>query len=171
MRTFRRFKSILLLLIVIGSCLHLSYGQDEKKERQASETALIKNLIDSQDFDFVAQSVLPARGAIRQLSSLYDIAISKDSVVSYLPYFGRAYTVPYNSTEGGFKFTSTKFEYSASPTKKNGWDILIKPKDYNEVQELSFRIFNNGYASLRIVSLNREPISFQGYITERKQKK
>jgi hypothetical protein len=108
---------------------------------------------------------------MRQLTSLYDITISKDSVLSYLPYFGRAYRAPYNPDEVGLKFTSTKFDYTKTPNKKEGWDILIKPKDNTEVQQLSFTIFDNGSASLQVLSANRDPISFQGYIRERKQKK
>jgi len=166
----RRIKSVLFLLIVTSLCSHISYAQNAQTEKQASKNVLIKNLVDSQNFVFVAESVLPARGALRQLTSYYDIAISGDSLVSYLPYFGRAYVVPNDPTNIGFNFTSTKLEYSKTLNKKGRWDILIKPKDYNEVQQLSFQIFNNGSASLRIISLNREPISFQGYVTGRKQK-
>jgi hypothetical protein len=115
--------------------------------------------------------VSPMRGATRQLTSYYDITVSRDSLVSYLPYFGRAHVEPRDPTNIGFNFTSTKFEYTKTTTKKGGSDILIKPKDYTEVQNLSFRIFDNGSASLQVNSLNRDPISFQGYITERKQKK
>jgi hypothetical protein len=169
---FRRIiKSILFLFIAITSCLYIGHAQDGQKEKQLSKDIAIKNLVDSQNFVFVAQSALPTRGALRQLTSYYDIAISRDSVVSYLPYFGRAYSVPYNSTDIGLKFTSTKFEYTKTVDKKGRWNILIKPKDYSEARELSFQIFNNGSATLRIISLNREPISFQGYIQERKRRK
>jgi hypothetical protein len=172
MKTFRRtIKSTIFLLIVTANCSYIGYAQNEQKEKEASKNAVIKNLVDSQNFVFVPQSVLPVRGALRQLTSYYDITISRDSLVSYLPYFGRAYAAPADPTNIGFNFTSTKFEYSKTLNKKGRWDILIKPKDYNEVQQLSFQIFNNGSASLRVISLNREPISFQGYITERKQRK
>ena len=42
------------------------------------------------------------------LSPYYYLKVSKDTVVAYLPYFGRAYTAPADPTEGGIKFTSTK---------------------------------------------------------------
>jgi hypothetical protein len=172
MKTFERYTRLLFLLLIIGtSFFQFSYAQDEKKEKQDAKKAVIKNLIDSQDFDFVAQTVLPQRGVTRQLTSIYNIAISKDSVVSDLPYFGRAYSAPYNPSEVGLKFTSTKFELTKTPGKKSGWNILIKPKDYTEVQQLSFRIFENGSASLNIINLNRDAISFQGFIKERRGRK
>jgi hypothetical protein len=172
MKTFEKYtRPIFLLLIIVASFLQISYGQNEKKEKQDAKRETIENLIDSQDFDFVAQIVLPQRGVTRQLTSIYDITISKDSVVSDLPYFGRAYSVPYNPSEVGLKFTSTKFEYTKTAGKKGGWNILIKPKDYTDVQQLSFRIFENGSASLNIISLNRDAISFHGFIKERSSKK
>ncbi|MEP6595126.1 MAG: DUF4251 domain-containing protein [Ginsengibacter sp.] len=172
MKTLKRIiKPVFFFLIVCITCSYIAYAQGEKKEKQATKAALIKNLIDSQNFVFVPQSVLPLRGTTRQLTSYYDIVLSKDSLVSYLPYFGRSYSAPSDPTDIGFNFTSTKFEYTNTPTKKGGWDILVKPKDYREVKELSFRIFDNGSASLNITPLNRDPISFQGYIKDRKQRK
>ncbi len=95
----------------------------------------------------------------------------KNSCKSYLPYFGRAYSVQFNSTNIGFDFTSTNFDYQIIPQQKGGWDILIRPKDQNDNQQFSFVIFNNGSASLNITSVNRSPISYEGYITERKRKR
>ena len=164
-------KLLLLTMAIVASFVHVTYAQNEKEERQAAKKLLADSLINLQNFDFVARAVLPLRGVNRQLTSIYDITVSKDSVVSDLPYFGRAYSVPYNSIDGGFKFISTKFEYTKTPAKKDGWNIIIKPKDYTEVQQLSFRIFENGSASLSIISVNREPISFQGFIRGRKQRK
>jgi len=164
-------KSILFFSIVCITCLQIAHAQDEKKEKQVSKAALIKNLVDSQNFVFAAQSVLPLRGATRQLSSYYDVAISKDSLVMYLPYFGRAYTAPQDPANVGLNFTSTNFGYSKIAGKKGGWDITIRPKDHTEVHELLFRIFDNGSTSLQVISVNRDQISFQGYITEKRQKK
>ncbi|HTE29828.1 MAG TPA: DUF4251 domain-containing protein, partial [Chryseolinea sp.] len=60
-------------------------------------------------------------------------------------------------------FTSVSFDYKYSQRKK-GWDLTIKPKDANGIQDLSFTIFDNGTASLRVNSINRQPISFNGYL-------
>ncbi len=130
MKTFKRIiKSVFFFLIVCTTCLHIAHAQDEKKEKRATKAVFIKNLVDSQNFVFVPQSVLPLRGTTRQLTSYYDITVSKDSLVSYLPYFGRSYAAPHDPTNIGFNFTSTKFEYTKTATKKGGWDILIKSKD------------------------------------------
>lgn len=124
-----------------------------------------KNLIESKEFVFRAQTALPLSGSSRQLTSEYDLRVSPNSVVSYLPYFGRAYFLPYGSTEGGFNFTSTKFLYSAKPAKKGGWEINIKPSDVQDIREFFLTISENGYGTLQVLSNNRQPISFSGYVT------
>jgi hypothetical protein len=75
------------------------------------------------------------------------------------------------SSEGGIHFTSTNFEYKVTERKKGGWDIVIKPKDVQAVQEFNFSIFDSGSASLQVNSTNRQPISFNGYVSEKKKKK
>jgi hypothetical protein len=166
MKTIKSIKKTAqFFLIVAASCLHIVYAQDSAK------TSAVKNMVDSKNYVFVAQTVLPVSGRTRQLTSYYDLTVSKDTIVSSLPYFGRAYTAPINPSEGGINFKSTNFEYTVKDRKKGGWDILIKPKDANDVQQLLITVFENGIASLQVISSNRQAISFNGYITERKQNK
>jgi hypothetical protein len=109
-------------------------------------------------------------GRSRQLTSDYDVKVAKDSIISYLPYFGRAYTAPLDPTRGGIQFKSKDFEYTISNKRKGGWDILIKPKDVDDVRQLSLMISEDGYGSLQVLSNNRQPIIFNGYVTARKQR-
>jgi hypothetical protein len=60
----------------------------------------------------------------------------KDTINAYLPFYGKAYSIPYGSNEGGIKFTSTDFNYTLTPKKKGSWDITIIPKDYRDVQQI-----------------------------------
>ena len=125
----------------------------------------IKNSIENKQFVFQAQTAIPASGVSRPLTSLYDLKVSGNSVVSSLPFFGRAYSLPYGSTEGGFNFTSTKFDYSVVNRKKGGWDISIKPKDVQDFREFSLNISENGFGTLQVLSNNRQSISFTGRVT------
>ena len=134
---------------------------------QAQDEAVIKNIVESQHFIFKAQIALPSGSASRQLESdYYDVKILKDSVIAFLPYFGRAYSVTNYPSDGGINFTSTKFDYSITKGKKGGWDISIKPKDAIDIRELSFSISVGGSAQLQVMSDNRQPISFYGYVTD-----
>jgi hypothetical protein len=123
----------------------------------------IKNMIDSSQFVFVAERVTPLRGGTRHLTSRYDVIVKKDSLDCALPYFGRAYQAPIDPSKGGIQFTSTNFSYKQN-SNNNGWEVLIKPNDNSDVQQLMFNIFGNGTATLNVVNTHREPISFYGHI-------
>lgn len=156
-------------ILLLGA--HAALAQDTKQSKKEKKEAAIKKLIDSQNYVFKAQSAMPMNGATRQLNYDYDFRVSKDTVEAYLPYFGRAYTAPMDDSQGGIKFISKDFEYSNIPGKKQGWDITIKPKDVPDVQIVSLSISSDGYASLQVTSNSKQPISFNGIITEKKSKK
>ena len=108
------------------------------------DKSTVKTIVESKQFIFHAQTALPSSGRSRQLTTEYDLRIFPDSLVSNLPFYGRAYSVPYGSSDGGFHFTSTKFEYAATPGKKKGWDITIKPKDVTDFREFSLSLSDDG---------------------------
>ena len=135
-------------------------------DAQDKDAAATQKIVESRNFVFRAQTASSQRGRVQQLTSEYDLSIKRDSIVSWLPFFGRAYTAPINNTEGGIKFTSTDFSYSPRKGKKESWEINIKPNDVQEVQSLYLRVYANGTASLQVTSTNRDMMSFNGYIKE-----
>ncbi|GAC1301826.1 MAG: DUF4251 domain-containing protein [Mucilaginibacter sp.] len=162
---------ISVILMAASACFATAGAQTPK---QAVKAQAVKNMVNNMNFVFQANYVNPQRGGGRSLDYGYDLAILKDTVTAYLPYFGRAYVAPTDPTEGGIKFKTTHFDYKAKTNKKGGWDILIVPKDKNisdmrDVQSLRLSITSSGYASLSVTSTNRDPISFDGYI-EKKRK-
>jgi len=157
-------KNVWLAIIAFICLPGIGLAQQQKKDRKAE----IKTMVESQNYVFKAQTALPTAGAIRQLTSDFDLRVSKDTIVSDLPYFGRAYTAPLNPSEGPLEFTTTKFQYTMSNNKKGGWNVTIAPKDVTDPRELIMTIFDNGSASVIVNSNNRQPISFNGYITSKK---
>src|SRR6476660_9739677 len=71
------------------------------------DQSVVKTSVESKQFIFHAQTAMPTSGRSRQLTTEYDLRIFPDSLVSNLPFYGRAYSVPYGSSDGGFHFTST----------------------------------------------------------------
>lgn len=134
-------------------------------QAQEKEPAEVKKMLDERNYIFKAQTVNPQQGRMRQLTPEYDLTVTRDTIISYLPYFGRAYSAPIDPTKGGIKFTSTDFVYEAKEKKKS-WEIRIRPKDASDVQDVYLTVFTNGRASLRVNSVNRQPISFNGYLVE-----
>jgi hypothetical protein len=126
----------------------------------------VKPLIDSQEFSFLVQIVQPLHGPTRHMTTdLYTLEITRDKIISDLPYFGRAYTAPMDPTQSVLQFTSNKFSYTITPRKKDGWIVLIKPKDNQDVQQLQLTIGSDGYTILQVILTSRDGISFNGVIT------
>jgi hypothetical protein len=159
-----KYSRLLGLAIIAFALFPLTGTAQNKKDKKAQ----IKSIVEAQNYVFKAQSALPTAGAVRQLNGDYDLRISKDTIFSDLPYFGRAYTAPLNPSEGPLRFISTDFQYSIATRKKGGWNVTITPKDVQDPRQLNMSIFDNGTASVVVTSYNRQPISFNGYVTARK---
>lgn len=169
MKNWFRLSIYCVLCISLASCL-----SKKKLQAQHEKEVALQKMINQQSFVFKAQFANPLGWRQINLNYDYDVSVSKDSVISYLPYFGRAYVAPINPTdpkETGIQFTSTKFDYHLDSTKHSGWQIIITPHDVKDIRQFIFDITQSGYATLSVNSLNRQQISFNGYITEKVIKK
>jgi len=160
----KTLRYLCILVLIVGAGLNTTFAQNSKKDKKAEKEATIKKNVDGQNYTFTANYVLPQRGGGKQLTeTYYDLKVNKDSVIAFLPYYGRAYfDVPYNG-DTGMKFTSTKFSYSVKP-KRKGWEVTIIPRDAKNIDKVMLNISPDGYATLSINSTNRDFISYDGYL-------
>src|SRR3954452_8924651 len=122
----------------------------------------MQELVNSKHYTFVAQYAQPLRGRQITLTTEYTLTVHNDSLISYLPYYGQAYVAPINPSDAGIEFTSTNFDYAATPGKKGSYDIVIKPKDEAKANQMIFSVNSTGYANLQVLSTNRQAINFRG---------
>ncbi|MDE6985366.1 MAG: DUF4251 domain-containing protein, partial [Bacteroides acidifaciens] len=86
-------KQILMLLLALLVGLPTLSAQSKKEKKEQKKEAVTK-LIASENYKIDVQTALPMRGRSVPLTSPYSLKIRNDSVISYLPYFGRAYSIP-----------------------------------------------------------------------------
>ncbi len=134
---------------------------------QEKNEAALKTILATKTFVFKAQSAWPLQGNTIQLTPGFDMKVFDDSINTYLPYYGRAYQAGYTNN-GGISFTSTKFEYRLKDNGKKGWELIIKPADVKEINQLIYSVATSGYATLQVTSNNRQAISFYGIIEKTK---
>ena len=145
-----------------------------------SSTENYGEIIGQQQYTFQAQNVTPTEDSrynprlmfpngsnLYNLSYGYNVRVTRDSVIAYLPFFGRAYTAPLDPSKGGIEFTSTNFDYKQTMRKKN-YQITINPKDVRDIRSVNITISPDGYAYLQVLSQNRTPISYNGIIESNK---
>lgn len=146
------------------------------QQQATSSASAVSDAVTARNYTFVATSVFPTEDSrfnprllfpnasnLYQLTSRYDVRVTPDSVIAYLPFFGRSYTAPMDPTKGGIKFTSTRFDYKKTQ-RKNNYEIEITPRDDREVRSLYLTVAPSGFASLRVLSVNKTPISFNGNV-------
>ncbi|MBI5370959.1 MAG: DUF4251 domain-containing protein [Sphingobacteriales bacterium] len=114
---------------------------------------------------FAADQADPQYGRNRSLDAGYEVKCSKEKLVVYLPYFGRAYSgAGVYSNQRPLDFTSRDFNLSKEKDNKGRWLVTIRPKDAADIAALRFTFFENGTASLDAELSSRSPVSFRGYV-------
>src|SRR3978361_604060 len=98
---------IRILIITVFTTLFLT-----NVKAQNLTTAQVDSVINSKHYTFKAERMNPQRGGQKYLTSEYFLRVAGDSLISTLPYFGRAYTAPVNPEDAGYDFTSTSFDYN-----------------------------------------------------------
>ena len=92
MKTNRRI--MLLILFIAGTGIFTLQAQNWEERKELKEQT-VKEKIESENYRIDINTAYPRRGRMIPLTSIYSVTIRNDSVFSQLPYFGRAYSIPY----------------------------------------------------------------------------
>jgi hypothetical protein len=125
-----------------------------------------KQLLDGQNFAFIAQWMSPLGSSAKQLTSPYYMSVSKDSVIADLPYSGKNNSAFSEISGTGIHFTSTKYTYSNKPGKK-GWGVTIQIQDGGDGTQMYLKVAPDGSASLQVSCNSKDRISYSGYIASK----
>ena len=149
----------LLLFLFLSAC---SQG---KKVSSGDTQEEVVQAINNDNWVFTAYNSNPQIGRTRSgLTGVNEARYTKDSLIVYLPYFGRLYSgSEAMNSRGPLDFTSTSFEV-VKEKKNDSWTITIKPKDHSPVQSMYFTLYENGSAQLNVTLTNRSPISYTGVV-------
>lgn len=124
----------------------------------------VLSMLQERRYQFVPQTANPTGARTRQLTADFFLQVSPDTIQSYLPYFGRAFSAPITPGTGAMDFTITNFEYNVTQGKKDRQEITIRPRGGTDVREMTLYVYPNGNASLIAMSNNRQPISYNGHV-------
>lgn len=155
----------LLATIFIVGCSTTMYNADgtkmTKEQIRAARTQHVLDGIANRQFKINVDRMYPSRMPARHLSTLYSLEVKGDTIVSYLPYFGRAYSVPYGGGKG-LNFIGIMNYYEPRQGKKNEIIVDIGVENEEDTYVYSLSIFDNGNTDINVHSRNRELIMFSG---------
>lgn len=153
-----------------------------------ADSQTITELINTDDFSFRAERATPTNyDVINVMNSMpnststrildlsgsnYSVDLRKDKLEVTLPYFGRVFNPTYgNTSQNSYRFTSKDFAVTKSQGKKGKWIVKIKVNDQSTVDEIIIEVFKNGKAYTSIRSNDRQPISYDGFISKNEVEK
>ena len=155
----KRFNGYSFLLVMIGliSCK----VSEEKAAQMAELSANVTNALNNRDFKIVIDRMYPMRGSSRHVSYVYSVEVRNDTLISYLPYFGRAYNVPYGGGKG-LNFTAPIGSYQEFMKRNGQRHIEIGVTNDEDTYFYTIEVFDNGSSSVDVRARQRERISFSG---------
>lgn len=138
-------------------------GAQEKANSQDQIAETIQKALDAQTYKIDVDYMYPMKGRSRALTSLYSLEVKNDSIYSYLPYVGEAYSVPYGGGKG-LNFRAPISQYESKAGKKGVTEVILKTR--NEEDSYTFRItvYKDGTSRIHVQPNNRQSISFSGKI-------
>ena len=150
----KQLLSITVILFLTTLLLCGCATTEERAARAAAKAAKVQTALAERQFKLSINRMYPLRGGTRQLSFGYSIEVRNDSLISYLPFFGRAYSVPYGGGKA-LNFSERIGSYQET-LKADG----VKNDEDTYVYFLD--VYDNGKATVDVQSYERDRISFSG---------
>jgi len=151
-------------LFVILAAILIACGSmtpAEKAERQARLAQAVDKALAERHYKVRISMMYPNRGMAVNVTSDYSLEVKGDTLVSYLPYFGRAYNVPYGGGKG-LNFTALISEYSSEKNRHGATVVTIKVKNDEDVYSYLLEIYDNGSTTINLMARERESINYSG---------
>lgn len=164
---------LLFVLLVLPHALPASAGRNnDRKTRRAEQAAATARSVDSilrsERFLFVPNRVVTQITGIpyANLNTYYEVAVTPDSLVCSLPYYGYVYNTIYNPDRSPFFFTAPDpaIRVENLPAgKQKGWIVIgAHERSNHRSYILTFEIFDIGETSLTIQGSGTQHLQFLG---------
>lgn len=162
-----KLKQVTILIVSAVNLLMTACSTMTAAEKAAKAQAVEKALA-SRHYVVDVRVMYPRRGSAVHVSSNYSLEVRGDTLVSYLPYIGRAYSIPYGGGKG-LNFTAPISGYEYSKDKAGRMRIRIVTNNDEDVIEYVLELFDNGQASIDFQSRERESISYSGELITKEE--
>lgn len=153
-----RLLFIMGIALLLGGQSLLGQSKKELKEQKALE---VKELINSGRYTIEVDRAIPMNGKQVNLTSMYNLELRGDSAVSYLPYFGRAYTAPYGGGNG-LRFDESIKDLELSYDKKGTAKVKFSVRTSEDNYTFNVQVFSNASAIINVTPVNKQGITFYG---------
>lgn len=165
---------ISILTILIALCINVGFAQETDKkqakaERKAEKQKQVEAIINARTFLFTARTAIPqGYKTVNLNTNMYNVSFAPENIISYLPYYGRAYSGAGYGNDSGIKFEGKPEEFTVTKGKKN-YTVKAVVKGERDQFSLILTVSFEGSASLTVNSNSRSSISYNGVISEQEK--
>lgn len=152
--------SLMAAALLFQGCGVLTESREDRAARLERTAQLVDEGVKAGDFKMEIRMMNPLRGGARHVDN-YSVKVKDGHIVSYLPYFGRAWDLPYGGGHG-LNFEADIEESAAFREADGSYTVRLLIKTDEDTHVYTFQFFQNGSASLLVQSKNREPINYSG---------
>lgn len=150
----------------------------------ASQTVVnpekVQQLITAKEFSFQAERANPvSMDAINVIASMksngnqilnlspgYSVNFYTHKIDSHLPYFGRVFMPSLNPDKNSFDFSVDQFTLDTSKSTSKKSVFIYSVQHSQNINKMVLEIYPNGRAYLSVDASDRQPISYDGYISD-----
>lgn len=166
---------ILTLLSLIASVHPLTAQKISKAEKaalQQEEFIKTRQLVESNRFRIDIDRVYPQGGKdVTRFNPRGTVTIDDTLAKGTLPFFGRAYSLPYGEG-GGIEFDAPVRDRTIKIERKKKRNIILyqfSVKGKGDTYRISLEINAGGNCSVNLISNNRASISYSGTVSPLKE--
>ena len=159
MKKYKGIFAVAFAATLLAACSTLTTA--EKAERDAKIAQAVEAALNSRHYRVEIEWMYPNGSRARNVLSDYMMEVRGDTLLSYLPYFGRAYEVPYGGGKG-MEFIAPITNYHSVKSGKDATEISMTVDDDEDVLQYRMKIFDNGKTDINVESRKRGNISYSG---------
>ena len=155
-------KSIYTLLLACTlAATGTAQAQTDRQAEKARTEQAVRKALDERRYCIDVNYMNPMRGRSRALTTPYTLTVRNDSVLSYLPYMGEAYSVPYGGGKA-LNFNAPISTYEMKEGKRGRRDIKFTTTNDEDTYTYTLTVYPNGSTSIHVQPTRRQSISFSG---------
>lgn len=151
---------VCLAMVMLSGCA----TSQEKAVRDAELAKQVTAALAERNYKIGVRTMIPHRGSSQNVSFNYSLEVRNDSLISYLPYFGEVYNVPYGGGKG-LNFSERIGSYQESQKKNGSRHIEIGVKNDEDTYLYMIDVFSNGSSMISVQARQRQRISYTGAMT------
>ena len=152
---------LLAAVLSVSGCGVMTHEtREERAVREAREAQQVVENVQAGNFTIRIDRMYPIRGAAKAVTN-YSVTVKDGVLVSYLPFIGQAWRVPYGGGHA-LNFKADIGSYQVYQKRKDSYEIRLYVRTDEDEHLYLFTVFDNGRTSLEVQSGNRDRISYSG---------